>query len=353
MKRRAFLSLAFSSLGSAWARPRYGGVLRIFPSLPAVDREPLSRLVASIDSATDKRTWRLALRPYVLLHDSSPLTATVAMEALRAAVPAWNVSVSNWTLTVATDRPVADLFSMADPLFSCGPFERAGNTLKAFDLYWDRRPYLDAIEAVASAQEADVAELQLAGARRPRPDTHRLWSTLPVETFLIDAPQAGLREALSLAIDRQSIVKVLFQGRGEVAGGLLPQWMSGYAFVFPTQQDLARARTLAKPFSNSITLGYPAGDVLAKQLAERVAVNARDAGLLLQTRPGRSGDLYLRREPLGSYAGFDAERQAMEKLVPVVHVPRLFAIHSRVRGWDAAHDGKSAEIHPESIWVNS
>jgi hypothetical protein len=102
-----------------------------------------------------------------------------------------------------------------------------------------------------------------------------------------------------------------------------------------------------------VVLGYASGDPLAKQLADRVAVNARDAGLILQAKPGRVSELYLRREPLGVYSGYDAERAAMEKLVPVVHVPRLFAIHSRVRGWEAAHDGKSADIHPESIWLDS
>jgi ABC-type transport system substrate-binding protein len=348
MKRRAFLSLALSSLVSA--RPRYGGMLRFFPALPAVDQEPLSRLASSVDTA-DRKTWRIGLRPYVLQHDSTPLTATVAADALRALVPAWNVTASGWALTVVTDRPLASLFTVADPLFRCGPFERSGATLKAFDLYWDRRAYIDGIEAVASTQDADIAELPLAGARRPRTDTHRLWSTLPVETVVIETPNAGMREALSLAIDRQSIVKVMFQGRGEAAGGLLPQWMSGYSFVFPTQQDLVRARGLIK--TGPLVLGYAPGDPLAKQLADRVAVNARDAGLVLQTKPGRVGELFLRREPLGSYSGYEAERAAMEKLVPVVHIPRLFAIHSRVRGWESAHDGKSAEIHPESIWLDS
>jgi hypothetical protein len=331
--------------------------LRFFPALPTVDREPLSRLAASTAVDADRRTWRIALRPYVVQHDGSPLTANVAAEALRAAAPGWTVTANNWTLTVVTERPVASLFAVADPLFRCGAFELvdgAKPTLKAFDLYWDRRPYIDAIETVANAQEADVAELPLAGARRPRTDTHRLWSTLPVETIVVETPNSVLREALSLAIDRQSIVKVLFQGRGEAAGGLLPQWASGYAFLFKTQQDLARARSLLKT-AGPLILGYAAGDPLARQLADRVAVNARDAGLVLQPKPGRVGELYLRREPMQNYPSYEAERSAIEerKLVPVVHAPRLFAIHSRVRGWESAHDGRGADIHPESIWLAS
>lgn len=367
MKRRAFLLRVLSSgaaiLPPAAARPRYGGVLRYFPSLPALDREPLSRLAANVAPDGERRTWRIALRPYVVQHDGTPLNAAVAVDALRAAQPAWNASaVNSWNLTVTADKPLANLFAAADPLFRCGPFERIEASpkpwLRAFDLYWDRRPYVDAIEAAANPQDADVAELPLAGARRPRTDTHRLWSTLPVETVVVDASRTpGLRDVLSLSIDRQSIVKVLFQGRGEAAGGLQPQWGSGYAFLFPVQQDLIRARALAAAQKTGpFVLGHPAGDPLLRQLADRIAVNARDAGITLQVKPG-AGDLTIFREAAGasSFAGYEVERAAIEdrKWVPVVHVPRLFALHSRVRGWESAHDGRSADIHLESVWLDS
>ena len=177
MKRREWLSLVLSSSGALVGRPRYGGVLRFYPALPPVDREPLSRLASSSVVDADRRTWRIGLRPYVLQHDGSPFTATVAAQALRAVAPQWNISTGNWMLTVVTDRVMGNLFAAADPVFRCGPFERVDGpnpALKAFDLYWDRRPYIDGIEAAANPQEADVAELPLAGARRPRTDTHRL-----------------------------------------------------------------------------------------------------------------------------------------------------------------------------------
>jgi hypothetical protein len=363
MKRRAFLFRALSSSGLLLqARPRYGGVLRYCPALPALDREPLSRLASNVSPDVDRRTWRIALRPYVIQHDNTPLNASVAVEAIRAAAPGWTANaVSNWNLTIVADKPLGNLFSAVDPVFRCGAFERvegARPSLKAFDLYWDRRPYVDAIESVANPQDADVAELPLAGARRPRTDTHRLWSTAPVETVVVDASKApGLRDALSLAIDRQSIVKVLFQGRGEAAGGLQPQWASGYAFLFPVQQDLVRARALAASHKGGpLVLGYRPADTLVRQLADRVAVNARDAGILLQVKPG-AGDLNIFREPSTAmaFAGYEAERAAIDerKWIPLVHVPRLFAIHSRVRGWEAVHDGRSSEIHLESIWLDS
>ena len=55
---------------------------------------------------------------------------------------------------------------------------------------------------------------------------------------------ARVREALALAVDRTSIHRVLLQRQGEVSGSLLPQWLSGYAFLFPDSADLARARAL-------------------------------------------------------------------------------------------------------------
>ena len=253
---------------------------------------------------------------------------------------------------------MASPFAVTDPLFNCGPFEAAegARSLKAFDYYWDRRPFVDAIETAASAQDSDVAELPLTGARRPRTDTHRLWSTAPVEAVSLEAPGLGanMREALSLAIDRSSIVKVMLQGRGEAAGGLLPQWASGWAFLFNTQQDLAKARGLLLTRPAPLTLSYPGGDSLLRLIADRVAVNARDAGIVIQTKPA-GGDMRITREPLVAVTSYEAERAQIDerRLIPIVHLPRLFAIHSRVRGWESAHDGKSAAVHYESIWLDS
>ena len=39
-------------------------------------------------------------------------------------------------------------------------------------------------------------------------------------------------QAIALAIDREPIVNVLTQRRGEAAFSLLPEWLSGYASLF-------------------------------------------------------------------------------------------------------------------------
>jgi hypothetical protein len=69
---------------------------------------------------------------------------------------------------------------------------------------------------------------------------------------------------------------VLLQRQGEVSGALLPQWLSGYAFLFPATADLGRARQLAAG-ARGISLGV--SDASARPIAERIALNARDAGL--------------------------------------------------------------------------
>src|SRR5207302_7246512 len=73
-------------------------------------------------------------------------------------------------------------------------------------------------------------------------------------------------------------------------------------FVFPTEADLSRARH-ARDQVRSIppwTLGYDGGDPLARLLAERIALNAKDAGLSLQPTSSANADLRLARIPLGS-----------------------------------------------------
>ena len=55
---------------------------------------------------------------------------------------------------------------------------------------------------------------------------------------------ARLRQAISLAIDRASIADVILQRQGVPAGGLLPNWISGYAHLFPAASDLPRAKDL-------------------------------------------------------------------------------------------------------------
>ena len=339
--------------------------MRVYPSMPAVDREPFSRLATSAQPDAARKIWRFTLRPNVLLQGNIPWTATYAAERIKSGWPALNATNSGATTVVVTmDAPTPDLPRLLDHrvTIESGPFEpvvHAGPkpTLRANELHWNGRPFLDSIELAASAQEADLVELSLNGSRRLRMDSHRIWSTSPIEVVSVDAAGASpqIRQALALAIDRTSIVKVLLQGHGEAAGGLAPQWLSGYAFVFPVQTDLPKAKALLGARPPQLTLSYTAGDTLLRLIAERIAVNARDIGLAIQPKSVAGAELKMQREPVQEWPGYDAERAAVEdrKLIPVVHVPHLYAIHNRVRGWDEAHDGRSGDLHLESIWVDA
>src|SRR5260370_8658367 len=93
--------------------------------------------------------------------------------------------------------------------------------------------------------KADVVELGPNELRR-QPADRRVWSSSAVRVLALlfnsRFDGARVREALALAVDRSAIHRVLLQRQGEISGALLPQWLSGYAFLFPAAPDLGPAR---------------------------------------------------------------------------------------------------------------
>jgi len=177
-----------------------------------------------------------------------------------------------------------------------------------------------------------------------------------------------LRQALALSVERVSIRSVLLQGAGQPAASILPNWMSGYAFVFPTDADLPRARQ-AREQVRSIptwTIGYDGSDPLARFFVERIALNARDAGLVLQPTPAASADVRLMRIPLKSpnpwialedvvdLAGQSIGKKqggvedlyasevallATQRVIPLFHLPVSYASTSSLKNWSLRPDG--------------
>jgi len=189
-----------------------------------------------------------------------------------------------------------------------------------------------------------------------------------------------IREALALSIDRNAIHNVLLQRRGEVTGALLPQWISGYAFLFPTPVDLAKARSLVAeltPPARALALSYD--DPAFRNIAERIAVNARDAGLaisvglrnaaadlrLVEVRiasadPSRalaqlSVALALPEPPadaLGSPEELvNAERGLLEgfRVIPLLHLPVVYGVAPRVKG--GVGISPLGEWRFENLWI--
>ena len=200
-------------------------------------------------------------------------------------------------------------------------------------------------------------------------------SSAPIELiallFVQDAHSPDeklLRDALAVCVDRASIRSVLLQGTGEPSASILPNWMNGYGFVFPTQPDLQQARRDREQVRTIPvwTVGYDATDSIARLLVERIALNARDAGLVLQPSTSRSTDLRLVRLsivstdpwialanvaavaslPIGDAGNsvqdlYRAEQAllATQRLIPLFHLPATYASTKFLRDWSVGADG--------------
>jgi hypothetical protein len=161
-----------------------------------------------------------------------------------------------------------------------------------------------------------------------------------------------LAAALSASLERDSIVTALTQRLGAAAGSLLPGWMTGHSFLFPAGRDLTRARSLLSAVNpGALVLAYDAADPLSRIVADRVALNARDAGLSMQIRPAGPAQLRIVRRALNPNAAlaleqlgrrpdathpeslYAAERDALAQgnLVPIMHLPLVFGFTSRVQ----------------------
>src|SRR4029077_5103281 len=145
------------------------------------------------------------------------------------------------------------------------------------------RPYLDSIDVQMGKTlhdqtidlelgRADIVELG-PGELLRQSAGRRVWSSSPVRVmallFSARIEDARIREALALAVDRSAIHSVLMQRQGEISGALLPQWISGYAFLFPVVADAARARTLLASLPVSArTLSLGVNDAAWRPIAE-------------------------------------------------------------------------------------
>jgi ABC-type transport system substrate-binding protein len=226
--------------------------------------------------------------------------------------------------------------------------------------------------------KADVIEVAIDQVRRTAQQARRIVTSAPVELFAISfaperraAQDAKLREALALSLDRRAIHEVLLQRQGEPSAGLLPQWISGYAFLFSSQQNLDRARQLRNEArTNSLVLNYDFADSVARSIAERVALNAREAGLSVQTvsenlSARSTGDARVIRlrlassDPSAALAGFPlpagsevtssasaeqafrSEKSVVDNftVIPIATVPEAYGLSTRVRNWNQPRMG--------------
>ncbi len=252
------------------------------------------------------------------------------------------------------------------------------------------RPYLDRVEvqlarplreqsADLETGKGDIIELGPNELRRSAAG-RKVWSSAPVRivalVFGARVDDARVREALSLAVDRGIIHRVLLQQQGEISGALLPQWLSGYAFLFPAAADIARARSLlagVPPAARTLTLAVD--DASMRPIADRIALTARDAGLML-TVTSQAADVRLSEfrvastdagkalaaiaaslgvavpahppTPEGLYA---AEKSLLEgfRVAPLFHLPDIYGAGPKVKGGPGI--SPLGEWRFENLWL--
>jgi hypothetical protein len=235
------------------------------------------------------------------------------------------------------------------------------------------RPFLDSVEIQLARPlrdqsidlelgKTDIVELGPNEIRRQQ-SSRKIWQSQAVRVvalvFSRSVEDARVREALALAVNRPAILTVLLQRQGEVSGALLPQWLSGYAFLFPASFDLPRARTLA---AGAHPLSLAVSDPGLRAIADRIALNARDAGLAITVAPQAAqaaADIRLMEaripttDPARALAAlaaafglpepahaetpdalYAAEHNLLDgfRVVPLLHLPDVYGVGPRVKG---------------------
>ena len=382
-------------------------------------------LAVSWQQDAESKRWQFRLRDGVKFADGSPLTPPVAALALQQLLGAsFDVSATSDSVVIQAEHSLPDLprklamgryfiFHLGEDNSTAGtgPFRESVGApqrmiLVANESCWAGRPFLDKIEVMPgidpqqqanaiSFGQADVVELPASEVRRAAQRGVRIASSDPVELFAltIDASRpavqdAHIRQAISLAIDRASIADVILQRQGVVAGGLLPNWISGYAHLFSATSDLPRAKVLLAASGRELSrfvplvLFYDSSDAEAHAVADRVTVNLRELGITVQVS-GKTADakakplaadLRLVRlpisapDPAAALSGllnslgeapsdlatpeqmYAAERAPIDafRVIPLVHVSESYGLSPQVRDWMAPRWGG---WRLEDIWL--
>ena len=399
MKRISFRRLAAASAACGFLlfaarvdsarRPRYGGTLRV----------EIGSVVTTLD-------------PNVPAASAEEASTKAQLDALL------------YEGSEAAGKYRADSASGAFRMTEWEPGKHA--VFVANENYRGGRPFVDSIAIQMGRNsrdrlldlelnKTDLVEIPVDQVRLATERGLRVSASKPAELIAViftpgdRAAQRDLRvgEAFSRAIDRAAIVNFILQKQGEPAGGLLPQWSSGTAFLIPTETAGAREIWQQIGSSPKIVLGYDSGDALEQAIEERILVNARVAGISLSTRAisavgadtssplkgiGSKGivaqaiDAKMIRWPMPSAdpreslesffdefgtfvttASNDADaipdnaspQQIYERelaavssfqVVPLMWIPRVYGVSARVRDWSAPAPGDVLPL--ADVWLD-
>ena len=293
-----------------------------------------------------ERRWELKLRPNVRFHNGDPLTsADVSYSIERTYDPNARTSVANVFSTVErveTPDPLTVVFVTRQPdallparLASYGGqimprayFERVGPdgfrqqpigtgpfrfsawsrddrlVLERFDGYWDGpptferalfRPRPEAAPRIAALMvgEADLVPnvpadqidvINRSGRARVDGALFNGLHVLAVNSTVPPLDKPLIKQALSLAIDREAIIRTVHRAQGVVSNGLIAQGDFGFDATLPpleyspdrAKQRLQAAGYRGEPIVLETTQGYLVGD---RQMAEIVDEMWRKVGI--------------------------------------------------------------------------
>ncbi len=410
----------------------------LFETLTEIDTqgEVQPKLAASWQADSAQRVWQFQLRP-VNFQDGSAVTSASVIASLKAANADWKLSPNGkQSFTIETSSPIPNLPSLlsllrfaivkrqANVLVGTGPYKLADSqpadhaVFIANEDYWGGRPYDDSIDVQMGASlrehllerslgRDNVAEIGIDQLRALEQTTQNIQFSRPSDLLAIVFPATGTdarsparkavdpktRAALAAAINRNAISNVLLQRKSTPATALLPQWLTGYEFLFPDSAGSEQARRLRTEAGGTafLTLAYDASDPLLKLVADRLAVDARENGIGLQTygdlhvntRAGRkasTADAFLLRLPMQSVDAvaamaalsddlelpadlhaailstahaetlFQTERRVLEdsRIIPIAHVAQALWLNNSIHNWQQLPDG---EWKIDQVWV--
>ena len=402
--------VAFATLPARSARrPRYGGTLRVEIGASVASLDPDAAAATPEEAAAQ---WQIDS----LIYDHRDADGEFA-----GAAGSGPFRLTSWE---AVGRPMLAV-------------------LAANEEFREGRPFVDAIEITmgraaherlvdVELNKTDLVEIPPQDARRASEQGVRVSASQPDELLALifvggnvkadpvgkvtsqaneqargATAQQVMGQALSLAIDRVAIVNFILQKTGEAAGGLLPQWSSGTAFLFPaaapSAADLEHAKELWKQIapSGALVLGYDSADPLEQSVAERIAVNAKEAGMAVRAlaMPGAGAEIsrgaagrvthvdvqlvrwrmtsplpsvalkdFLTRlysEFLASFGAaafpeitspddiYKQQRAALNtyRVVPLVWLPQVYGLSARVRDWKAPGPGENWPL--PDVWLDT
>lgn len=382
-------------------------------------------LAMSWNGQNNSQRWAFQLRPDVQFQDGTPLTAdtvVTSLEASCASAPDLQTSQTQtetvlppcpWSavsaagsseVVMTTENPEPDLpellaqteFAISEKdasgtIEGTGPFRVSGFsngalTLVAYGGCWQGRPFLNSVEIFQhrsirdqwldlSVGRADVVQVPPELLHEAKEQHLDVIASRPVDLLALTVSTQGqfadanMRQAAALAVDRNSLYNVIYQKQGAITASLLPEWLSGYAFLFSTERHIHKAQALrGGALSVPVTMSAESGGSTLQLAAERLSLNLQEAGFkvrmaasdtkaalqlrlvhLDETVPRAALDEMLTE--LGQnvtvngtkpHALWEAEKSVLQKatVIPLLWLPRAWAVGARVRDLRLSADGE-------------